>query len=349
VAVGARYLPATAGMEIGGDWYFAEELPDGRLALVVGDVVGHGLQAAGTMGRLSNSARAYALQGYGPASALDALNRLVHTVEDGEMTTLAYVVLDPSTGTARFASAGHPPPLLIDEAGRATYLDGGRSLPLGVEPGSDYTECEVSIAPGGTLLIFTDGLVERRGSAIDEGLARLSEVAARAEGSLERVLDQVVGALLGDTQPADDVVLLGLRLARVPAEDLALRVPAAPVSLAPLRRALEQFLEGAGTGRDEASDIIVACGEAAANAMEHPRGPRTSHIEVDARLEDGVIAVVVRDSGTWKPREGPGRGHGFPVMKALMDDVEVVCDGGGTEVRLRRRLGRSTPDAARPT
>jgi PAS domain S-box-containing protein len=210
-ALGARYLPAVSGMEIGGDWYDAAELPDGKLALIVGDVVGHGVVAAGVMGQVRNALRAFAFDGHGPSSALERLNNVVHAVDEGDMTTLVYLVFDPTTRTARFTSAGHPPPLVVHPDGTATYLEGGRSLPLGVVPNASYPEAEAMLEPGSTLLLYTDGLVERRGAGIDAGLRRLVEAASTAQGGVEEFLSHLIAELLHREGRHDDVALVALR------------------------------------------------------------------------------------------------------------------------------------------
>jgi serine phosphatase RsbU (regulator of sigma subunit) len=203
-------------MEVGGDWYDATELPDGKLALVIGDVVGHGVEAAAAMGQIRNALRAYAVEGHGPAAALERLNHLVQTVDEGEMTTLVYLLFDPATRAVSFASAGHPPPLVVHPDGRAIYLDGGRSMPLGVSSKPGYAEADATLEPGSTVLLYTDGLVERRHAPLDNGLARLVVAASEAKGDVGAFLDHLVRALVGVEGLSDDVAMLALRLAPEP-------------------------------------------------------------------------------------------------------------------------------------
>ena len=211
IEVAARYLPASPDMRIGGDWYDAIELPDGRYALMIGDVEGHGIEAATAMGQLRNALRAYAFEGHGPSAVIERLNTL-HAIEDGGMTTLVYVVFDPTTLCACFANAGHPPPLVVHPDGSASYLEGGRSMPLGAPAQASYAETEVALVRGSTLLLYTDGLVERRGASIDAGLDRLVEAASRKQDDLDAVLSHIINELVGGQRKNDDVALIALRV-----------------------------------------------------------------------------------------------------------------------------------------
>ncbi|MDX6645268.1 MAG: hypothetical protein QOK40_995 [Miltoncostaeaceae bacterium] len=212
VALAVRYLVAGAGAEAGGDWYEAVPLDDGGLGLAVGDVVGRGIRAAAVMGQLRSAMRAFAVRSAGPAAMLTDLARFADGVEDAMLATVAYAVLDPRTGGLRYACAGHPPPLLASADGRASYLREGRSVPLAAFPDALYGEAADRMEPGGTLVLYSDGLVERRGESIEVGLARLARAVTRAAGAEpEQVCDHLVGALIGRGTPKDDVALLVLR------------------------------------------------------------------------------------------------------------------------------------------
>jgi PAS domain S-box-containing protein len=209
--VAARYVPAARGMEVGGDWYDAVELSDGRLVLMVGDVVGHGIEAAATMGQLRHALRAFVLEGHSPSSAIEQLESVTSYEERG-MATIVCLVVDPATGSARFANAGHPPPLLLRPDGGAAYLEGGRSLPVGVLKDCAHDEAEVWIEPGSTILLYTDGLVERRGASIDDGFDRLVETATRGPDDVDELLANVMVELVGKQHPFDDVALVALKV-----------------------------------------------------------------------------------------------------------------------------------------
>jgi PAS domain S-box-containing protein len=207
----ARYLPVTRNMEIGGDWYDAFRLPDQRLAVAVGDVMGKGLAAAAGMGRVRNALRALALSDPRPAAVLGGLDRLfAATEEEEQVTTVAYLEIDPETGNGVLGNAGHLPALVL-EAGRAPRFDE-------VEPGtplgwaSPRKQHAFSLQPGSTAVFYSDGLVEDRNRGLDAGLEELAAVAARAEPDVlahpERLLEYLVDHMLAGHQQDDDVTVL---------------------------------------------------------------------------------------------------------------------------------------------
>jgi serine phosphatase RsbU (regulator of sigma subunit)/integral membrane sensor domain MASE1 len=208
------YRPADQQHDIGGDWYDAFPLPDGRVGFVVGDVVGHDLRAAAAMGRLHSALRVVAAVTHsGPAEVLEALDQACLAIPGAPFATIGYGEYDPVSGRLRYACAGHPPPLLVT-AGGNEYLDGGRSMPLAVSEGP-RSEAEVVVPPGALLVWYSDGLVERRDADLDAGLDRLSEVAAGITGTDPHVwCDAVLDQLVGGQRLADDVVLLCLRFER---------------------------------------------------------------------------------------------------------------------------------------
>jgi GAF domain-containing protein/anti-sigma regulatory factor (Ser/Thr protein kinase) len=341
IEVALRYLPAGEGLEAGGDWYDVIGLGGDRVGIAVGDVVGRGVEAAAVMGQLQSALRAFALQGEAPATVMGRLARFAADIPQASMATVAYAVLDLQSGGLRYARAGHPPPLLVRSDGRTAYLEDGRGAPLAALPGPDYEEGIAELGPGDMLLLYSDGLVERRREVIDEGLNRLARAAAPASGAgAEEVCDRVLGALFGDRTPGDDVVLLVLRRTAA-AAPLAVRVPAVPGQLSTVRGELRRWLTAAGATDLEAQDVLVACGEALANAVEHAyRGGEAGEIDLRVTLgPDGLLDATVRDFGRWQPpRLAADRGRGLALMDALMDEVEIVRGRGGTQVVLRRRI-----------
>jgi serine phosphatase RsbU (regulator of sigma subunit) len=220
VRLGARYLPAEArhGMGMGGDWYDAIPLPDGRLMLVVGDVAGHGLEAAITMGQVRSAARALA-PAHQPASLLAALDQFVCTTISEPLATAVAAVIDPERRTLRYCQAGHPPPLLRQPDGSVQLLDEASGLLLGLGT-SDRPECEISFGPGSCLVLYTDGLVERRDDpSVEEGITRL---AGQLAGPLPPGPAELCNRLVQDGLPSqgreDDTAVLCafLSLARSP-------------------------------------------------------------------------------------------------------------------------------------
>ena len=210
--VATRYLPAGSDAQVGGDWYDVVELPTGGLGLSIGDVSGHGIEAAALMGQLRNALRLAALEGEDAGSAMMAVDRLLQSQRSRD-DTIATAVVARLNGTGRtleLASAGHPPPLVVRPDGSVSYIDHPRSVPLGVSAGRDRLSGSCELHAGSLVLLYTDGLVERRGHSITTGLDRLAEVAAAAGHEPEAACDHVVRAMFGDAEPADDVALLAV-------------------------------------------------------------------------------------------------------------------------------------------
>jgi integral membrane sensor domain MASE1/anti-sigma regulatory factor (Ser/Thr protein kinase) len=336
VSLAARYVPAGADMEVGGDWYDVVELPSGHIGLAIGDVAGHGLRAASTMGQLRMALRAYALEDPSPAKVVGRLDRLVSRLLVSEIVTLAYLVLDLDSGTITFANAGHPPPLAVGPGGRTSFLEDGLGSPLGCDDPEPREEAGFRLVPDSTLLLFTDGLVEKRGVSIHEGLERLATLAADRGRDLETLCDTLLSSMV-EEDTADDIALLAIRPVPLTGRPL-LRMPAEPRVLAPLRQTLRRWLRESDTDPDVANDILLACGEVCANVIEHAYGAKEGPLEICLDVRDGTAEVTVRDRGSWRPSSGLHGGHGLPLIEALMESVELTGGPGGTVVRMRRRV-----------
>lgn len=216
--VETRYRPAEQSLEVGGDWYDAFLLPDKQtLTLSVGDVVGKGIEAATAMGQLRSGLRALAGTGVGPGAVLDQLDTFADRVPGAGSATVTYAEVDLSTGLLRYASAGHLPPLLVGADGGAEHLWGGRSLPLASFPvGTSRSEACAQIDDGGRLVLYTDGLIERRDRGIDEGLDALAiAVQELAAKPLDAMTDELLTRLLADEAARDDVCLLCASFSRL--------------------------------------------------------------------------------------------------------------------------------------
>jgi serine phosphatase RsbU (regulator of sigma subunit)/anti-sigma regulatory factor (Ser/Thr protein kinase) len=333
----ARYLAGGAGVEVGGDWYALIPRPGGGVGVAIGDVVGRGVRAASIMGQLRTALRAYALEFDEPSVVLRRLARFAQQLPEDQMTTCVYAAIDPEAGTLRFSNAGHPPPLVLKPDGSAEYLEGARAMPLGVVADPAYEEATVELEPGSTVLLYTDGLVERRGESIDTGLERLRLAVAEAPREPDALCDRLLEMLV-DATLADDVALLAVRALPQDIDPLDLTLPADPATLAPLRRTLRDWLDRAGASEEELRDIVLATIEAAANAVEHAYGPGEADFELEAHAVDGEVTITVQDFGSWRNESDPHRGRGLGVMRAAMDGVEVDSETEGTRVRLRRRL-----------
>ncbi|MEX5710187.1 GAF domain-containing SpoIIE family protein phosphatase [Parafrankia sp. FMc6] len=216
--IAARYRPSSG--QIGGDWYDVLKLPDGVIGLAIGDVMGHDLTAAAAMGQLRSVLRSYAWEGHSPSGVLERLDRLVQALDMADLATAIYgrLVLGADDATLRYANAGHLPPLLLDPGGGVHELDGAHGILIGtpVTAIRPWDEAGVTLPVGGTLLFYTDGLVEHRHRSLDQGLAALRETAARhrAADGPAALCDRLLSALVSDDtdDPDDDIALLAVQL-----------------------------------------------------------------------------------------------------------------------------------------
>ncbi|WP_185294127.1 SpoIIE family protein phosphatase [Mycolicibacterium litorale] len=334
-----RYHPATRPLQVGGDWYDVVDLDGGCIALIVGDCVGHDLEAATVMGQLRSACRALLLDHPSPGTALLGLDRFAARLPGARCTTVWCGVLDPDTGELVYSSAGHPPPILVDADGGTRLLDDARGFALALRPDQERPESRVTLSARATLLLYTDGLVERRRASLDTGIGRAADLVAEGRSdALDIVADDLMSRLAPDGGYQDDVALL---LYRQPAP-LDLVFPARNEYLASSRGALRRWLTQAGVGPDQAMNVLIAAGEAVANAIEHGHRDRPDgFVTLRATALVDRLYVSVLDTGSWKPprtKVDTRRGRGVALMEGLMDDVTIQPGDDGTTVHLNARI-----------
>jgi serine phosphatase RsbU (regulator of sigma subunit)/anti-sigma regulatory factor (Ser/Thr protein kinase)/anti-anti-sigma regulatory factor len=363
VQLAARYLVAGQDQAAGGDWFDAIPLPDGTVALVVGDVVGHGVAASAAMGQLRAVLTERLTAQPDLAVVLDQVDTFAAGNRALRAATLCLVLLNPGTGQLQYATCGHPPPLAIGTDGSARYLAHTGMGPLGSRAGSHAGLAPVSelLAPGETVFLYSDGLIERPGRTMAEALAELATVAgdaaanrvlsAGSAASRPERLCQLTVELLTRTGYADDVTVLAAQRRDTPLPPLALERPAVRDSLAPMREAFTGWLDSFGPVEDDRQSLEMAVSEAVTNAIEHayPSGGAGLVRLAAIVLPDGFLEVNVADWGRWREpgTADDGRGHGLLVIGQLADEMEVrhppqnaaePSGARGTTVMIRHRL-----------
>lgn len=334
-----RYQAATRPLQVGGDWYDIFDLEDGRIALIVGDCVGHGLGAATVMGQVRSACRALLFENPSPSAALAGLDRFAARLPGAKCTTAVCAVLNPDTGELVYSTAGHPPPVVVHADGTTRMLNDGHTIALGVRPDRPRPEAHLTLPARATLLLYTDGLVERRRVPLDEGISRAADFLEHGRSSpLEDLANEIMSGLAPSGGYQDDVALL---LYRQPAP-LELKFPAEVGNLASSRKALRTWLSRARIGPDQALNVLIAAGEAVANAIEHGhRDDPEGTISLDAIALVDQLLVTIADTGSWKPPQpaaNPHRGRGITLMQGLMHDVTINLDTDGTTVHLSTRI-----------
>ncbi|MFD2094318.1 SpoIIE family protein phosphatase [Blastococcus deserti] len=348
------YHRASAVRAAGGDWYDAVALGSGRVALVVGDAVGHGVPAAGAMSRLRGAMRSSALRDPSPSAVLGALDAFAAQMDDVEGASVFYGVLDAGTGDLVYAAAGHPPPLVVGADGATSFLPAPPRPPLGSVPGTPTTVSRQVLEQGSTLVLFSNGAVAGAHPAADalDRLVSVATAALAAPGALDGdgghdVADAIAEGVRSPAGWVDDVAVLVAHRREDTLEPLQLELVATPAALPGVRRRLNNWLTAVGMGEQDRVGVMVAVGEACANAAEHAyRGSEPGPMSVTARVDvDGVLTVTVRDRGAWRPpdRDPGDRGRGLLIMRQLVDRVVLEEEENGTTVTLTLRL-RRTPE-----
>jgi anti-sigma regulatory factor (Ser/Thr protein kinase) len=334
-----RYEPAVPPLEIGGDWYDVLPVGDHRIGIVVGDCVGRGLPAAAIMGQLRSSARALLLTGAEPAVLLEQLDSAASLIPNAYCTTVFLAILDTDSGVLQYSNAGHMPAILAAAGSGTTVLTDARSVPLAVRRDGPRPQASQVLPQASTLMVFTDGLVERKHESIDDGIARAADVLV---DTMRLPLDAVADALLGELAPAagydDDVAMVIYRHELVP---LRIESDATADKLAGIRRRLAGWLRAADVPDELAADIVLVVNEACSNSVEHAyRGHSVGTMLLEVDAVEGEVHARIRDWGSWKkPAVNPGYGgRGLILIRAISDSVELDCTPAGTTIDINFRL-----------
>lgn len=358
VQVAAHYLVASSDLVAGGDWFDAVPLPDGRLALTVGDVVGHGATAAAAMGQLRTVARQALQSGGDLPQVLAVLDDFAARAHATRAATTCLAILDPGTGTLQVASHAHPAPLVVGPSGDGRYLSLTPAGPLGTGAGpAPVHTCR--LRADDVLLLYTDGLIERPRRNLHDGARILADAAAGARRAIlheattvpQRLPDRMCTLVterlaLAGGGFGDDTTLLAAHLLPEPVAPLHVTLPAETAALRPMRRHLGDWLARIGASAPDASDLVHAAGEAVTNAVDHAYpsgtpGTFTLHGTLD---HQGVVHVSCADQGRWRPPVAdPGaRGRGLTMIRGLVDRAEVRHTETGTTVSMHRHIGQGT-------
>lgn len=338
--IASHYVPASSSVVIGGDWFDVFALPSGSLMLTIGDVAGHGVRAASVMGELRNALRGVALREEGPDEIATHLDQFLDHFEPGQMVTLLVGVVDRNLSSFRFVSAGHPPPLVVDGRGASFASTGSPSPPIGLPRPVSYRETVVPLERGTSLLLYTDGLVERRHEPLATSLERLRTIAdqwLRGRRPAEAI-PGLMAELFDGYKPDDDVALLVLRREEAPERSFEMMVAARARMLRHIRRSVHRWLADNGVTAPASDDIVSAVDEACINVVEHAYGPSGGRILVAARREGHTVEVRITDDGRWRPYRTRNRGRGVAIMEELMDEVDVDRSPKGTVVTMRRGI-----------
>jgi anti-anti-sigma factor len=354
--IAAEYLVAAEDTAAGGDWFDAMALGD-RLVLVVGDVVGHGVEAAAVMSQLRTALRMQISLGRSIVEALAAVDRFHEQVPGSKSATLCVGSLDFATGEFRYCTAGHPPPLLVCAGASSRYLEPTGAGPLG--SGTGFPVRTEVLEVGDSVLLYSDGLIERPGRPLGASTAEFAELTANIVGGsggfvidapgrpIDRICSETLELLLRSTGYKDDVTLLAAQR-RTPPPPLRITLEATIQAARAVRARLREWLGEIGADADDICDVVHAVSEFVENAVEHGYATKVSdgpsnRIVVEAALAgDGNLHASVIDHGRWKDyREGErGRGRGLAMAEALVNQAQVSHDDGGTTASLIHRLSR---------
>ncbi|MFE6620692.1 SpoIIE family protein phosphatase [Streptomyces sp. NPDC008086] len=368
MSVAARYVPTGGGLQVGGDWYDMIPLPNGRFALVIGDVQGHDVRAAGLMGQLRIALRAYASEGHRPDAVLSRASRFLHGMTFGALdedpselrfATCLYVEVDPTTGLLDIARAGHPDPAIRMSDGTVLARPTAGGLPLGIDPDADYPTTRITLEPGETMLICTDGLIETGGHDLETGWKRIRAILEDHDGDLEALADALVQAVhgpsshhttgpLADRREDDIAVLLLCRqgegcgcgdtvTVRPTIRRTMLTVAQdEPERVAVARQQLRELLHD-WASEDQVDSAVLLLSETLTNVLVHTDADALLLAEVRGAAGDRRIRVEVTDTSDDLPhKRRPGElassGRGLILIEMLAQAWGVDPRGEGKSI-----------------
>ena len=337
----AAYRPGAQEAIVGGDWYDAFELPDGRIAISIGDVAGHGLRAAVVMGEIRQAFRASAINPKSPSLVIERANTIVNMRSNPIMVTALFGIIDPHTCTLSYASAGHPPPILTLPSGLAERLPAD-GIPLGIAESVDATDWTFTLPAGSLLTLYTDGLIEYSRDVL-AGEAMLLDALRAQMLDVPTPLDAARALqrrIFANHENTDDVATLTVSIGAHEREAFFFEFSALSMAVPIVRRSLSRWLESVHLSEDTRFGVLTAVGEAIANAVEHAYGNGLPGLaRVEATYENDELRIKIEDHGKWRPaQKREERGRGFPMMRALMDGVEIRSDAKSTIVALRKTI-----------
>lgn len=340
----AAYRPASDEAEVGGDWYDAFALPDGRIAISMGDVAGHGLEAATVMGEIRQAMRTAAIAERSPACVLEHINSVINLRQGIGMVTAIFGFFEPYSRELTYAVAGHPPPVITIAGGFNGFLPGG-GMPLGVDVHINATDWTVALPPRSCVVFYTDGMTEHSRDVI-AGERQLLEASVRAfELDPENPAIALQERVFHAAANRDDAATLTLTCYDGPLPS-AVHFTAIPL-VAPIARAfLHRFCDEYGLSNVQRFSLITAVGEAIANAVEHAyRGDELGEVILRAEADNTTVSIEVEDHGRWRPfQRREERGRGIVLMHELMDHVRISSAQNKTVIRLvMNRDGEELP------
>jgi serine phosphatase RsbU (regulator of sigma subunit)/anti-sigma regulatory factor (Ser/Thr protein kinase) len=345
VHISYSYCPAESAM-IGGDWYDVLPLSHGRVLLVIADVAGHGLAAASTMSEIRTALRVLSMRESRPSRLIEEIDRYVSTSRDAAFTTMLLVRFDEETGECTAASAGHVPAIEFGN-GDAEIRWVATGPPLGSDAGT-REDSTFTLESGRSLVMYSDGLIERRDASIDDGLSRLCACVGTVPADLTTLAETIVHDLCNGRELRDDVAVLTLHR-RDRARTVTFSMPADPHEIRGLRSRVRRWLASFDGDDIAVEDIALAVSELAANACIHAyEVGTTGEYSVDGTVEGEDVRITVADRGTWKSTPQRDGGRGLALVEALARDVSIDRSDRGTTVEFRARFKAMNRDDALP-